>query len=433
MDNLLLYLLKVSSGTIIFYLCYILFFSADTFYLRNRIYLLMSLILSVVIPLLRIFNVSPGMTAFEPVKKMNDIILSGTLVESALAEKVSSFNLNHLLVWLYFLIAGLLLLRVIVSVTKAYSIITRGTLHDSAFPKIIISDMAYPPFSFFPFVVIPRSKFESSDYPEILKHENAHVRQGHTFDLILSEVLIAFLWFNPFIWLIKRSIVLNHEYLADNFSIKNSGSKKEYQYKLLNIPKGMMLVPLAHNYSSLIRRRIIMLNKNPTNNYAALKNIIIFPVVATLLELYSCETNEFIHNNGHKELLFSKYSESEIPDSLGNASSDSQNDQKIQVFLEGYIPSDTISISNFLMLSKLTLNSPEYSIVSFTMLISSGGWDYEDISNSNNITANMKKIISEIAKKETKCRYIGFKDIIVKKPKGEDISLSPVFYVLKMK
>jgi beta-lactamase regulating signal transducer with metallopeptidase domain len=96
--------------------------------------------------------------------------------------------------------------------------------------------MEHPPFSFFPYVVIPKKTFESGDYLEILAHEKAHIRQGHTFDLLFSELLIVFLWFNPFIWLIKRSMALNHEYLADKFSLRSSCSIKEYQYKLLNIP-----------------------------------------------------------------------------------------------------------------------------------------------------------------------------------------------------
>jgi hypothetical protein len=304
MDNLLLYLIKVSSGTFVFYMCYFLFFRTDTFYRRNRIYLLMSLTLPFIIPLVKIFNFSAGIAGIEPVKKVNDIIISGAMAETAITEKIASANLNNLIVWLYFSIAVILLIRVIISVTRAYSIIRKGTLHDTAFPKVILSEMGYPPFSFFPFVVIPRSKFESSDYPEILKHENAHVSQGHTFDLILSEVLIAILWFNPFMWLIKRSIVLNHEYLADNYSLTNSGSKKEYQYKLLNIPKGMMLVPLAHNYSSLIKKRIIMLNRKPTAVYAATKNMIILPLVATLFVMCSLKTGKMGTEKGFAKQLF---------------------------------------------------------------------------------------------------------------------------------
>jgi hypothetical protein len=183
---------------------------------------------------------------------------------------------------------------------------------DSSFPKVILSELGHPPFSFFPFIVIPKNTYESADYSQILKHENAHITQGHTFDLLFTELIISFLWFNPFIWLIKRSMVLNHEYLADNISIKGSFSIKEYQYKLLNLQTGLMSVPLAHNYSSLIKNRITMINKKPTQNFAALKNIIILPVVAILLALFSFKSDSNQTNTGNQEPLFTKNSNTVI-------------------------------------------------------------------------------------------------------------------------
>jgi hypothetical protein len=191
-------------------------------------------------------------------------------------------------------------------------IIRKGTIQNTKFPKVVLSEMEHPPFSFFPYVVIPKKTFERGDYLEILEHETAHIKQGHTFDLLISELLIAFLWFNPFMWLIKRSIILNHEYLADNFSLKSSCSVKEYQYKLLNIPTRLMNVPLAHNFSSLIKNRIVMINKKPTQNYAALKSIIILPVVAILFVMFSFKPESGQTNAGNQKPLFSKTSESEI-------------------------------------------------------------------------------------------------------------------------
>jgi hypothetical protein len=172
--------------------------------------------------------------------------------------------------------------------------------------------MEHPPFSFFPYIVIPKKTFESGDNLEIIEHETAHIRQGHTFDLLFSELLIAFLWFNPFMWLIKRSIILNHEYLADNFSLKSSCNVKEYQYKLLKIPARLMNVPLAHNFSSLIKNRIVMINKKPTRNYAALKSIIILPALAILFVMFSFKPESNQTNTGNEKPLFSKTSESEI-------------------------------------------------------------------------------------------------------------------------
>jgi hypothetical protein len=181
--------------------------------------------------------------------------------------------------------------------------------HSEMFPKIVLSEMEITSFSFFPYVVIPVKLLKSVAYNEIIAHESAHVRQGHTFDLILSELLIVMFWFNPFMWLIKRSMVLNHEYLADNYSIKNSSSIKEYQYKLLNIRKDLINIPLAHTYSSLIKNRIIMINKKPSSNFAALKSILILPAAAILFVMFSFR-QESVQAN--KEYMFSKTSDTEI-------------------------------------------------------------------------------------------------------------------------
>lgn len=312
MDNLLLYLLKVSVGTMLLYLCYNLFFSKDTFYLRNRIFLLGLLILSLIIPLLNVFNILIPESSIVPTNAINSIILSGTSLEATVSGKITSFDLNSIIIWLYFSITSLFLLRILSSVARTFIIIRKGMIQDNNYPKVVLSDMEHPPFSFFPYVVIQKKTFESGDYLEILEHETAHIKQGHTFDLLFSELLIAFLWFNPFMWLIKRSIVLNHEYLADNFSLKSSCSVKEYQYKLLNIPTSLMNIPLAHNFSSLIKNRIVMINKKPTRKYAALKSIIILPVIAILFAMSSCKLQSNLTNTGNQKTLFSETSESEI-------------------------------------------------------------------------------------------------------------------------
>ncbi|EKD32238.1 MAG: peptidase, M56 family [uncultured bacterium] len=312
MDNLLLYLLKVSLVSMVLYLTYLLLYSRDTFYRRNRILLIGILLVSIILPFMKISSFFPVDAADVSTNSVTVLIASGSNIGATVSEKITSFDLSNFLLWIYFFVAGIILIKVLVSLTRTYMIIRKGTLLDNGFPKVVLTDMEYPPFSFFSNVVVPRKIYEDGDYLEILKHENAHVLQGHTFDLLLTEFLIPFLWFNPFIWLIKRSVILNHEYLADNITIKGASSVKEYQYKLLNIAKYQMNTPLAHNFSSLIKNRIIMINKKPTRNYAALKSIMILPVVAVLFVLFSFKPESNTLMNGSQGQLFSKSSESEI-------------------------------------------------------------------------------------------------------------------------
>jgi TonB family protein len=292
MDNFQLYLLKVSAGTILFYLSYLLIFNKDTFYQRNRVILILTLFLPTLLPALKIPVLSNSIVPLEPINPIDKIYFLENSFNTTIANTINSdsFDYNILFIWIYFTVAGLLLLRVVISLISTYRIIKKGTVKNYQFPKVIISDRQLPPFSFFPYAVIPVVYYKSSNYTDILDHEFAHIRQGHTFDLILCELFIAFQWFNPFIWLIRRSIVLNHEYLADNVSVKNK-SVKEYQYLLLNFQLGFKDISLAHNFHSFIENRIIMINKKPTMKYAALKNILFLPLVA--LVVYAFATPEY--------------------------------------------------------------------------------------------------------------------------------------------
>jgi len=310
MNNLLLYLLKVSFGIILFYISYILFFSRDTFYLRNRFYLIGILVLSTLIPLFKFYDASVRILPSGHSNVLSAVITSGNTLEESV--RINSIDINNLVVGLYFTISTVLLFKLLISVIRTFKIIRKGTLIKTSFPKVVLSEIDHPPFSFFPYVVIPVKTYESDYYSQVLSHENAHITQGHTFDLLLTECIITFLWFNPFIWLIRRSIVLNHEYLADSLAIKESNNIKEYQYKLLNLHKSLMHVPLANNFSSLIKNRIIMINKKPTRNYAALKNLLILPVVAILFVMFSFKSESNQVKTDNQKPLFSSTSESEI-------------------------------------------------------------------------------------------------------------------------
>jgi beta-lactamase regulating signal transducer with metallopeptidase domain len=287
MDNLIVYLLKVSAGTVILYLFYLVFFSMDSFHRRNRIALLSVLLLPLVMPLLRVFNFSAGTAIVPSSGTIYNIISSENQISAAVSDKISSVNVNSILDWIYLSVAAVFLIRTMISVSGTLKIIRKGMVCRRTFPRIVISESGHPAFSFFPYAVIPRKVFESDDYQDILEHELVHIRQGHTFDLLLCELVIALQWFNPFVWLIRKSMILNHEYLADNSSVKSVINKKTYQYRLLNIPADIRTIPLAHSFTSSIKKRLVMINKKPTRNIAAVKAVLSLPVVAILLILFS--------------------------------------------------------------------------------------------------------------------------------------------------
>jgi TonB family protein len=280
MDKFLLYLLKVAAVSGVFYTVYLLLFSKDTFYLRNRILLILLLVLSIILPEIKIPVYTSAATATAQINNFDNPALALTASANTLARPAGSFDYNRIFLLIYFSVAIYFIIRAVISVISTYSIIRKGTLIGKQFPKIVLNYAEISPFSFYPYAVIPVRFYNTGKYSDILDHEFAHIRQGHTFDLLLAELFIAFQWFNPFAWLIKRSVILNHEYLADKISLLNNTSIKEYQYRLLNFQTELRSISLAHNFNSLTKNRIIMINKKPTRRNATLKNLLILPAVA---------------------------------------------------------------------------------------------------------------------------------------------------------
>jgi len=312
MDSLIVYLLKVSTGTIILYLFYLVFFSMDSFHNRNRIALLLVLLLPVLIPLFSTFNFLTN-TEFTPSSSaIYNIIISENQLDATISEKVKSINVNSLLGWIYVSVVIAFISRGVISILSTSKIIRKGLIYKNSFPKIIISDSDHPTFSFFPYVVIPRKVFDGGDYSDILEHEIVHVKQAHTFDLLLCELFIAFQWFNPFLWLIRRSMILNHEYQADNSSVKSITNKKLYQYRLLSIPANIKTIPLAHSFTSSIKKRLVMINKKPTRNFAIMKTLLALPVVAILLIFFSFSSDPSSLNTENQKPTLSQASASEF-------------------------------------------------------------------------------------------------------------------------
>jgi len=308
MDNLLIYLLKVTACTVVLYVSYQLFFGRDTFSARNRFLILGMVVTSLLLPLITISPAILTQDSGVALNRIGEIVISGSNLQTDASEKIAGFDYIYLLYIIYISVALFFSTRLAYGIFSTMRIINRGRLADAGFPKIITSEEDCPPFSFFPYIVLPASLLKQEGYNEILKHERIHIEQRHTFDLLFMQIVTSLLWFNPFIWMFRKSMVLTHEYIADSKVPGESIPAKEYQYKLLNTVTGSYNIPVAHNYSNFIKKRIIMMNTKPSKNLAALKNLMLLPLAALLILLFSCRTA--MHSGEIKKL--SDVSASEI-------------------------------------------------------------------------------------------------------------------------
>ena len=146
------------------------------------------------------------------------------------------------------------------------------------------------PFSFFNWIFINPERHKSDEVEEIMMHELTHCQQLHSIDIIFAELFCVVFWFNPFVWLLKREVRLNLEYLADNSVLANGKDNKEYQYHLLGLTYRKNVATITNNFNVLpIKKRIKMMNKKETKGILKAKYALYIPLVAMLLAVSNLE------------------------------------------------------------------------------------------------------------------------------------------------
>ena len=146
----------------------------------------------------------------------------------------------------------------------------------------------YLPFSFFNLIFINRDETNRKNFHEIVAHEKVHIRQMHSLDIILTELLIILQWFNPVVWFYRNSLKSVHEYLADEGVLLAGCSKISYQKALISQTLRIRINDLTNNFNhSLLAKRFIMMTKQKSNRLARLKVMLAVPAAFTLAVLFT--------------------------------------------------------------------------------------------------------------------------------------------------
>lgn len=147
----------------------------------------------------------------------------------------------------------------------------------------IYADIA--PCSFFKYIFINPTKYDYQTYEQIITHEKIHVRKHHSIDLLLAEVVGILLWFNPFVWVLRKEIEKNVEYQTDDILVNGSSDVKEnYQMNLVKIASANKPLAITTNYNqSLIKQRILKMNNRKSNNHSYWKYAFVAPLIFVLL------------------------------------------------------------------------------------------------------------------------------------------------------
>ena len=276
------YLIKASVLIAIFYLLYKIFLQKDTFFQSNRWFLLTGLLVSLVAPLIII----PIYIEQAPIVIPN---VDYELIPVNNSQQNHSFldYLPHV----YLLGMILFALRLLVQLTALGKLIFKNKeISKGQFIYVEVRDNV-PPFSFFKWIVYNPSQFNKAELDQILAHEKVHARQLHSIDVLLSQLICVFLWFNPFIWLYSINLKQNLEFLADCDATNYVSCKKSYQYTLLKTSMPTHQLALSNPfYNSLIKKRIVMLQKSKSKKINQIKYALVVPILAVFLMSFNTKT-----------------------------------------------------------------------------------------------------------------------------------------------
>jgi beta-lactamase regulating signal transducer with metallopeptidase domain len=296
--SILLYFLKVFLYSGILFGYYYLFLRNRRFHHYNRYFLLATLVLSVVLPFIKIpvFNEGPGVlnqAIYQTVSIVSVPPSQPVATEALPRQEASWFTLTHLSWLLYTAGALVLLLLFFRSLWYIRQIARRYPYELVKHLKFYQTQEPGTPFSFFSSVFWnSQLDFNSREGQQVFRHELFHVQQKHSADIILAELVTMAGWFNPFFYLIRKELKAIHEFLADQYATSGSDRYAYAEMLVHSIVKSRNL-PLTHPFfQNHVKRRITMIIKHNNNRYGYWSRLMILPISLLLffsLALYAGE------------------------------------------------------------------------------------------------------------------------------------------------
>lgn len=282
----MLYLLQVNVGLILFYALYKLVCTRDTFFRSRRFILIVSLVLPFILPFIDVREWLESrdrmimLTHFDYSAVLPEIVVGSEAVETG--NRV--FVLSEWIGYLYLAGVVVLLVRLAVQAFSLYRLIVRMPEKEINGVRIKCLNDPSGPFSFFGWIFMNPAAVKEDEISEILTHEMAHVKQHHSVDVLLAEMVSICCWMNPFAWLLKREVRLNLEFLADRKVMEAGFATKSYQYHLLGLAYNHKY-GLSNNFNfSHLKQRIIMMNKKKSNGAGHIKYaLFVLPAFALLV------------------------------------------------------------------------------------------------------------------------------------------------------
>lgn len=301
------YIFYSIAGLGVSYLLYYLLLKPEKSHSFNRFYLLGALILCLLAPLLEMdLRFSGGVV----VKPDFDQILRGTsemeeeIISISHLEVVESQNqhVSQVILAAYLLTVSVFLMRYLRNLRRLYELIRGNPSREIGGLKMIFVKEMKNPFSFFHFLFLNSRDFEDQKYfASVLPHETAHSSQYHSIDILLLEFLSCFFWWNPFIWVFRKAVIENHEYLADAAVIEAGLGVEEYSRQLILSGNKNFNLGLSSGFSFIqTKNRLNMLHSKKSLKAVRAAKILSVLTLFSLVFAFSSFTK---HSNGSFKVI----------------------------------------------------------------------------------------------------------------------------------
>lgn len=299
MEAIIDYLLKSAGVLSIFVLVYHFLLRRLTFFNANRWFLLVGIAASILFPLIEITQTvyveQPEQMVYLPQQMATPmaIILEQPPVEA------TPFNYGMLAIYLYLAITLFFLGKMMVELSSLRSLIRSGTKKREGNFVFVSLSRKLTPFSFFNYICYSDNDLQSPELDLIIDHEKVHAKEWHSIDLLVSHVFRSVFWINPLVWLLKKQIGENLEFIADSKAKTQNKSGISYERTLLSTAASHMQPALANNFfTPIIKKRILMLQKEASAQWNAYKYALILPVIVLFLYSFNVvEEIEYVEKN----------------------------------------------------------------------------------------------------------------------------------------
>ncbi|MCT3649336.1 peptidase M56 BlaR1 [Elizabethkingia anophelis] len=244
------------------WLIYKLVLADHKLFVFNRFFLLGAVVISLIVPFVQIDIAQENNLV---TRTVNLYYIQEVIIGTA---PQSSFNWYKLIVYSYIAITTFFIIRFILSILQIAHRIYKNENKTVDNIHYVLLDNKQIPYCFLNYIFVPREDFINRNIEsEILQHEQAHLFQKHTLDIMFIQLVLAFAWFNPFFWLIKQSITANHEFLADEHTLRLSKDIQHYRKLIISKTMAPYHNQFASNFNFLLtKKRFIMMTKQTSKN-----------------------------------------------------------------------------------------------------------------------------------------------------------------------